>query len=496
MEGCRVGVGRARLTPDSAGGTLGWGHLGRNDAVPSDDSVDELVATAIALEDARGERVVVVCCDLHCASAPVWRKAAADAEIDPARLIISATHTHEGPAQHYGGRMYTWFANARPRGARHSGDRIAKQITNAIVAAIDDLRPGGVTVRRVEIRGAASNRSFPAWRNDSAEDRHAFLDATSQASVEQPAADLASDPRATVLSVAADDGSRSGALAWFAVHGTALGARWPTFSADLWGEARTLVENVAAGGVTPTVGFGGGASGDVSPLPLDENGVVRTGETNRPVEQGRELARVVGRRIGTAVSEIVAAAEHEPFELSVAHEVWSPRSAGLPGPLLGLATAGAGIDGTTDLWPEVADGVHADLYRRRRWRNRFMGRGHRPKIGIDAAYSPVPLPLRPIFRLVAPRSFPLHALRVGTHVFATVPGEATTMAGWRIERLLLEVDGVDSASIVGFSGDYGGYWTTPEEYALQRYEGSSTLFGPDSTTALGRALQALARQAR
>ena len=92
---------------------------------------------------------------------------------------------------------------------------------------------------------------------------------------------------------------------------------------------------------------------------------------------------------------------------------------------------------------------------------------------------------------VAPSRLPLHVVRVGDHAFATVPGEATTMAGARIEEAVLAATG-GSASVVGFAGDYGGYWVTPEEYLEQRYEAASTIFGRDATTRLTERLAALA----
>ena len=33
----------------------------------------------------------------------------------------------------------------------------------------------------------------------------------------------------------------------------------------------------------------------------------------------------------------------------------------------------------------------------------------------------------------------------------------------------------NSATVIGFAGDYCGYWVTPEEYDAQMYEGASTL---------------------
>ncbi len=364
-------------------------------------------------------------------------------------------------------------------------------MAGAVRAAVDDLAPGSVAVARGTVVGAASNRALPAWRHYTDAERSAFLTAGPGAAVaaDAPLADRCCDPRVTVLLAERSDGGQRVALAWFAVHGTSLGPEWPTFSADLWGRARTVAEN---GRDRLFVGFGGGSSGDVSPLPLDDQGLIRA-DAVRPSRQGRELADAAGTAIGAAVGELIDNARPGPFTLGIAHERWRPRASGLPAARPGIATVGGGVDGPTERWAEVRAGVGAPLYQRRRWRSRFVARGQSPKIPVDAAYSPVPLPIGLALRFMAPSSLPLHVLRVGDHVFATVPGEPTTMAGWRIERAVAAASGTSSASVIGYAGDYGGYWTTPEEYDEQRYEAASTVFGREATTRLTERLAALAQ---
>jgi neutral ceramidase len=85
---------------------------------------------------------------------------------------------------------------------------------------------------------------------------------------------------------------------------------------------------------------------------------------------------------------------------------------------------------------------------------------------------------------------PVHHLQLGTHLFVTVPGEPTTVAGYRVEQDALAAAGVSSASLVGYAGDYAGYFTTPEEYALQHYEGAHTLYGEPTLDLLRAALLA------
>ncbi|GJJ12006.1 hypothetical protein Clacol_006244 [Clathrus columnatus] len=87
--------------------------------------------------------------------------------------------------------------------------------------------------------------------------------------------------------------------------------------------------------------------------------------------------------------------------------------------------------------------------------------------------------------LWSPSAVHIQMLRVGQFVILVVPGEFTTMSGRRIReaiRAKLIADGVldNSAYVViaGPANTYGHYVTTIEEYAIQRYEGASTLFGP------------------
>jgi neutral ceramidase len=79
----------------------------------------------------------------------------------------------------------------------------------------------------------------------------------------------------------------------------------------------------------------------------------------------------------------------------------------------------------------------------------------------------------------------IQMFRVGQLVMLIVPSEFTTMAGRRIReavRAKLISTGVigNDAYVVlaGPANTYSHYVTTREEYAIQRYEGASTIFGP------------------
>ena len=83
------------------------------------------------------------------------------------------------------------------------------------------------------------------------------------------------------------------------------------------------------------------------------------------------------------------------------------------------------------------------------------------------------------------------------HAFVTVPGEASVAAAARIERAVVDALACEggTASVIGFAGEYCGYWVTPEEYDAQLYEGASTLYGREASVWLQDELVRLVRRA-
>jgi hypothetical protein len=71
----------------------------------------------------------------------------------------------------------------------------------------------------------------------------------------------------------------------------------------------------------------------------------------------------------------------------------------------------------------------------------------------------------------------LTQVRLGSLLIAGVPGEPTSLASFQIESAIRDVSDADRVLVVGYAGDYGGYFTTEAEYGTQHYEGASTLYG-------------------
>jgi hypothetical protein len=73
----------------------------------------------------------------------------------------------------------------------------------------------------------------------------------------------------------------------------------------------------------------------------------------------------------------------------------------------------------------------------------------------------------------------VQVLRIGDRLLLAAPGEPSVEMGRRFEAAVRPhlPAGVRDVVVVGLANDYLGYFTTPEEYEVQHYEGGHTVFG-------------------
>jgi neutral ceramidase len=93
----------------------------------------------------------------------------------------------------------------------------------------------------------------------------------------------------------------------------------------------------------------------------------------------------------------------------------------------------------------------------------------------------------------------LQTIRINELLLVAVPGEMSTEMGQRLKQAALRnaqhtQQGITHVAIVGLANQYISYFTTPEEYALQHYEGASTLYGPASGPVIAARLVYLVTQ--
>jgi hypothetical protein len=93
-----------------------------------------------------------------------------------------------------------------------------------------------------------------------------------------------------------------------------------------------------------------------------------------------------------------------------------------------------------------------------------------------------------------PTAVPLLAIRVGDGLIASIPGEATKEVGARTRAAIgsaIAGSGIAHVAISGLANEYLSYFTTPEEYERQHYEGGQTYFGKLSSVLIEQQLATL-----
>jgi neutral ceramidase len=447
---------------------------------------DRLMARALVLEDARGERVALVFADLMGGSRYLLENAAAITEtacgIGLERLVLVCSHTHTGPGWYYGNEGYDTLAAVEPGFDRCMADWLSARIADAVVQADRSAVPGGVVIGSVPLWGVSKNRSDAAFCENA--------DADCWTTPPYPGAgapagwasrDVHVDPRVTVLA-ALDEAHRPVAVfATFGCHSTANGVHWDLYSAD-WPAhaARAVRERVRSPSFVAAVLAS--AEGDANAYET-----VRFGHHGA----GAELSQGMGRAVGDAIAGFLVThqAASAPVPIDVRYGSYRLPDKTLPEAelagawMIGGATIAGSEEGRSAFYPWLA---------REPMPGNYPGVPdlQRPKV---PGLGPVQAILRDVFDLDAPPTMPFHLVRIGTHAFATVPGEPTAMTAYRVERAVLDaLPAVKTAGVLACADDYGGYFATCEEFLAQHYEGSSTIWGRNSAAYVAARVAGLA----
>jgi neutral ceramidase len=94
-----------------------------------------------------------------------------------------------------------------------------------------------------------------------------------------------------------------------------------------------------------------------------------------------------------------------------------------------------------------------------------------------------------------PHAVPMMALRIADRMLVSIPGELTVGMGTRVRAAVSAATsgfGITHVVIAGLANEYLSYFTTPEEYERQHYEGAATLYGKTASLVLQGTLTDLA----
>jgi len=388
-------------------------------------------------------------------------------------VVVSATHTHSSPGgyRHDGTYREAYF------------EAVVGGVTRAIEAAHEDLGPGRILLGRGAVENAGANRSVVAYQKNPEAERARYANDT--------------DKEMTILKFERARGA-IGVLSWFAVHPTSLTFNNSLVSADHKGFAAMEMEKQFRAREDTTDGFVAAFAqsncGDVTGnLNLDNTG---------PGVDDYDSASIIGQRqLDTAMALYDSASEAlrggldyrfalvDFTDVEVTDEFTGSGPQRTCFPAYGYSFAG----GSTE------DGGGHPL---------FMEGLLEPDESIEALVELVlmPPPVSDELRacqapkpILYPKSqqppLPIGVAKIGQLAIVFVPSEVTTMSGRRMRDTVQPLlgDEVTEVVIAGYSNDYSGYITTPEEYAVQQYEGGHTLFGPWTLPAFQQELGRLAR---
>ncbi len=432
-------------------------------------------------------------------------------------VAVTGTHSHSGPG--------AWLNYLLPQITSKGFDKQSYQaiVDGAILSikrAHESLRPGHLSVGSVDVEDANISRSPFAYFANPEEERKQYNHDV--------------DKTLTMLKFQDAAGGQSlGVLTWFPVHGTSMLGNNTLISGDNKGVAAHLLEQAIRDSEGADNGFVAGFSqanvGDTSPNVLgayceDGSGEMcnfedsTCGGKNEPChgrgpefrskDQGASSCYEIGKRqflaakrlydnmlvwAGTPLQGPVVKSFHsfQNFSnFSFSHPNGSTVST-CPA-ALGYSFAAGTTDGpgafdfkqnssgspnANPLWSVVSGFIHEPS-------DEQIACQHPKPILLDVGETTKPY-------LWTPNIVDIQVLRVGQLIIVVSPGEATTMAGRRWKSAIQHsakthslTDSEEPIVVLGGpANSYTHYIATEEEYAIQRYEGASTLYGPHTLNA-------------
>ena len=474
-EPIRVGVGRADITPPT--GYFTFGYV-RSDSV-GNGAHGRLWARAIVIEQG-DEKIALVAEDLGSIPGGMLEEAIDQIGrpgFSQENVLVSASHTHLGPTGMMNFDTYnTVFMTLNsPADFQLTGGFsqplytfLVDRLALAIRRADRDLAPGRLGWGHAQIFGLTENRSIEPHLRDH---RIAGLDyGEGSPGLDPQGVTHTVDHDVNVLRVEKRREGRwmpVGMWSNYANHGTVVHFQFTYWSADHHGPATLVSERRVriAGRVPPaqevvTV-FANGNEGDMSsaltragPAAADYVGRVEASAFMRAWQSaGKRLIRrpeinLRWTRMCFCGQQTSAGPVSDEPALGMAEFTGSDEARG---PLFDIT--GIPFEGITG--PDTG--------------------------GPQGNKLAAPLPVD------VPSAVPLTTLQIGDRLLASVPGEMTVEMGRRVRSSIEAAAdglGIKRSMIVGLANEYTSYYTTPEEYSAQHYEGAATLYGKFSSYAL------------
>ncbi len=263
----KAGFARAVITPEKPVWMAGYAARTR----PAEGKIHDLFAKALALEDARRNRVVLVTTDVlglpHSMTSALGEHANKSYGLKREQILFNSSHTHTGPvlASSLGG-AYDLNEEQNAAVAEYT-KQLEIRLLNLIGEAIRDLKPAKLSY-------GAGSAGFAMNRRQMT-DRGMIIGVNREG---------VRDLDVPVLRVESPDGRLRGVAFGYACHNTTLTGEFYQFSGDYAGFAQEAIEAAHTGA---TAMFVAGCGADINPYPRSKLELARQhgGELAKSVEQ-------------------------------------------------------------------------------------------------------------------------------------------------------------------------------------------------------------------
>ncbi|KAL4780941.1 Neutral/alkaline nonlysosomal ceramidase [Aspergillus varians] len=431
-------------------------------------------------------------------------------------LALTGTHSHSGP-----GAWYNYLLPQIPNKGfdRQSYNAIVDGVLLSIQRAHQSLAPGRLTFGTIDVEDANINRSPYSYDANPDEEKARY-----SSNVDKTLSLLRFDRES--------DNKTTAVLTFFPVHGTSLYGNNTLVTGDNKGVAAWLFERSARDDSKFTddfvAGFSQSSVGDTSPNVFGtwcEDGSGEKcrysdstcggqsakchgrGPFFRENDQGTKSGFEIGRRQYSAAKDLYGQMDTGAIQIRKSSQISSfhlfENLAGYtfqsPFNSSTLSTCSAALGfsfaaGTTD-WPGYFDFTQNDTTPAERNPLWYIARAfiHQPTPEQQKCQEPKDV-LLDVGDLSLPYAWTpnivdIQLLRIGQLIVVISTSEVTTMAGrrWKeaIAKSASEALSISDPLVVLGSpaNSYAHYVTTEEEYSRQRYEGASTLYGPNTLAA-------------
>jgi len=450
----------------------------------------------------------------------------------PANIMLSATHTHQGPAgygHHDGFNAFHYGFDQLVLDTIVAG--VVESMRKAHASMRTQTQPAPIRLAVGELLNANINRSKPAFVMNSQAERREFLNGRGQ--------EIQVDERVVQLNFFQMDGRLTGIINWFGVHPTTIGQRQTLVSSDNKGYASLAMEqafgtsyNTPLGQNTFVAAFAQKDEGDASPNIFIEQFPTPDPRRGGGADDFENNAIAGTKQLGKGIDLLkLGEALRGPLDFRFMNvkmdtvTVTDPvvlRGLGHPAAMdapvkrtcvaaLGVSFGGGAEDGPGPTVEGISCNSSPDAIAagQRDFAAAMAGKvppallstavlcNFNALPGVDLACHAE----KPILFVVGgptdlePSVIPLQIFRIGNLALVGVPWEVTTIAARRLRKMLFDVllpVGVDTIVIAGLVNDYTHYLTTREEYASQQYEGGSNIFGPWTLAAVQQEIRRMA----